>query len=388
MKILIVNNNMQIGGIQKSLVNLLSVISDEHEITLMLFNKSGELLEDIPKKVEIVNGNCFTRILGMSQSEAKKNGVLTYLWRSLWVILTRVFGIKLSFGLLCRMQKAEGEYDAVISFMQNSAYRLFYGGCNEFAVKSVRAKRKLAFVHCDFEKYYGNNAYNVGFYDNFDGIACVSDSVQDIFVRACPKCGDKVFTVHNAYNFEKMAEQAAEYEVKSKSDCINIFTSARISEEKGIMRMIPIFADIKRVGGNFIWRIAGDGPMMNEAIEAVKNYELEADIEFLGMLKNPYPYFKHSDMLLVPSYNEAAPMVFGEALFFKTPVFTAETSSASELVGEDGWIAENSDRAIKESLLKLILNPDEILQKQISANLSNDRTIIEFNNALGAEVRE
>ena len=40
-KILIVNNNLDMGGIQKSLVNLVKEVYKEYDITLLLFSKSG-----------------------------------------------------------------------------------------------------------------------------------------------------------------------------------------------------------------------------------------------------------------------------------------------------------------------------------------------------------
>ena len=41
-RILIVNNNMHIGGVQKALVNLLWNIRDRYDVTLLLFSKEGE----------------------------------------------------------------------------------------------------------------------------------------------------------------------------------------------------------------------------------------------------------------------------------------------------------------------------------------------------------
>ena len=38
---------------------------------------------------------------------------------------------------------------------------MFYGGCNEFVINSVKAKRKISFVHCDFKHYFGHNKYNL-----------------------------------------------------------------------------------------------------------------------------------------------------------------------------------------------------------------------------------
>ena len=379
MKILIVNNNMEIGGIQKALSNLLEEISEKHSVTLMLFNKQGGLIDDIPKSVKIIEGNFFTRIIGMTQADAKKSGFLTFLWRSAWVVATRVLGTKFSFGLLSKMQKLNEEYDAAVSYMQNSSDKFFYGGCNEFVLNGVKAKKKISFVHCDFMDYEGNNLYNRSLYEKFDAIACVSDSCKKKFLAVCPEVKDKTYTVYNVHGFRKMDLLADEYAVE-KPDGKMIFTSARISEEKGIMRVIPALGRIKKDGGNFVWYIAGDGPLMEKAREEANSCGVEKDIVFLGMKSNPYPYFKNADVLLVPSYNEAAPMVFGEAIHFGTPVITTETSSAKELCEGYGVITENTDDAIEKALREFILENKEI--KISAGELTNERALEEFEKIL------
>ena len=46
-KILIVNNNMKIGGVQKSLCNLLWSVADQYDITLYLFAPIGAYMHDM-----------------------------------------------------------------------------------------------------------------------------------------------------------------------------------------------------------------------------------------------------------------------------------------------------------------------------------------------------
>ena len=53
-KLLIVNNNMKIGGVQKSLYNLLWSVSDQYEITLFLFAPVGEYMSDLPEQVQVL----------------------------------------------------------------------------------------------------------------------------------------------------------------------------------------------------------------------------------------------------------------------------------------------------------------------------------------------
>lgn len=63
-KILIACNNLHVGGIQRSLINLLNEISNQYDVTLFLFYPQGEYT--IPKGVRVICGNRFTKIMGMS----------------------------------------------------------------------------------------------------------------------------------------------------------------------------------------------------------------------------------------------------------------------------------------------------------------------------------
>ena len=383
MKLLFVCNNMHIGGVQKALANLLGEISSKHDVSLLLFYPEGELLKSVPENVKVISGNKLTRILGMSQQEAKMSGAITMLWRSAWAVLTKIFGIGFSFAVLSRLQRLTDEYDAAISYMQNSAFKMFYGGCNEFVINSVSAKKRISFVHCDFKKYFGNNKYNRNYYKHFDKIACVSDSCKAIFDSVCPQHAGKTLSVHNCYDFSDMEKKSREYEAEYTEGVVNLFTAARISEEKGIFRVFPALADIKKKGGKFIWRIAGGGPLLKDAIDECNRLGLGDCVKLLGMVDNPYPYFAKSDLLLVPSYNEAAPMVYGEAEFFGLPVFTTNTTSATEMVKNKGIgiVCENTDEAIKSGIEALILNSDN-MPKRFKVEFSNDTALAEFKNLI------
>ena len=381
--ILIVNNNMKIGGIQKSLLYLLKELGDKCDITLLLFDPNGELLEDVPDNVKLKYGNAFTRVLGISQGEAKKRGLFTFAFRTFCVVFTKIAGIKPVFNMLSRMQKADGKYDCAISFMQNGDLKVFYGGCNEFVLNAVNAKIKQAFIHCDFMNYEGNNEYNKFLYNKFDSIACVSDSVRERFFEASGIPREKLFTVHNCYDYTTLRELAKEYEAEYTEGCLNMFTAARLSSEKGVLRVVKIISELKSEGYNIIWRIAGDGPQRADIESQIELYGLEENIKLLGMKKNPYPYFRKADLLLVPSYNEAAPMVFGEAEILGTYVLTTDTTSAYELVADRGIgdVCRNYDEAIKEGIKKIIKNG--IINNKIDAAFNNDDAIKEFMNFIG-----
>lgn len=355
-KLLIVNNNMHIGGIQKALLNLLNEIDDKYEVTLLLFAKTGALLDKIPKNVKVVSANSFIKIMGLTQAEARKDGTLTYLFRSFFTLLTRAFTTRLSFGILSRLYKVKGEYDCAVSYMQNGEARVFYGGCAEFVLRAVRAKKKVCFLHCNFLNYGGNTPYNRKILEKFDAVAAVSDSARKCAETADSKLPDKLFTVPNCVNDKEAERLSGAFMPKLDEKSVCLFTASRFSPEKGILRMLPIIRHILDSGLKAVWYVAGYGPQREEIERTIENLNLQNNVILLGNLTNPYPYFRHADIVLVPSYDEAAPMVFSEARCFGTPVFTTDTVSAKELIlnTNSGWVCDNTDEAIERELKQVL----------------------------------
>lgn len=381
MKILIVNNNMHVGGIQNALINLLQELSknDSYDVTLCVLGNVGEQMDAVPSNIKLISGNRFTKILGLKQSEARQDGLFTYLWRTVFVVLTKLIGTRFTYGILSRMQKIGEHYDVAISFMQNDSFNVFYGGCNEFVLNAVDADLKASFVHCAFTDYEGKNRYNAEIYAKFDRIAGVSKSQAERFKRKCPVVpADKVYAVHNCYDIDSTLRKAEEYDVSVDADVINIFSPVRICEEKGVMRMIPIFARLKEQGFKFCWRVAGWGPLYEEAIALRDKYQMQGEIDFLGHLTNPYPYFNKSDLLLLPSFKEAAPMVYGEAEILGVPVLTTNTTSAVELVADRsiGYVCECDDDSVEAALLEIMKKGKP--QRLGESKLSNDLALKEF----------
>ena len=60
-----------------------------------------------------------------------------------------------------------------------------------------------------------------------------------------------------------------------------------------------------------------------------------------------------ADYLLVPSRNEAAPMVFDEASVLGLKIISTDTTSAAEMVGDGGIVCENSLAGISEVLTSI-----------------------------------
>ena len=139
-KILIVNNNMHLGGVQKSLVNLLGCIHGHYDITLLLFHPAGELMGEIPADVKIIPVKSAYRFLGMTRQDVSGRPIWK-LGRSFFAAVSRLLGRDAAIFLMAPGQRKIGSFDAAVSFLHDSSDKVFYGGCNDFVLRHIRAQK-------------------------------------------------------------------------------------------------------------------------------------------------------------------------------------------------------------------------------------------------------
>ncbi|GHH97717.1 glycosyltransferase [Neobacillus kokaensis] len=375
-RILIVNNNLSVGGVQRSLVNLINQIKDDYDITLYLFSDCGEYRKYIPPAVKVMTGPPLIMLLGLSQKQTKSLGLIYFFIRAVLVVYTKFFGNQFPLTILCSTQRRIHGFDIAISFLHNAHEKTFYGGCNEFVLKRVNAKQKITFVHCDFLNYGGNTARNREVYNHFDRIAAVSEGCRESFIKAIPELESKTYCVYNCNEFSEYKVKADINPVEYSKGGLNIVTVARLSEEKGILRAINVIKRLVDEKYNICWHIIGDGAQRSEIEKHIQMAKISENVILYGNQENPYRYIKNADIFLLPSNHEAAPMVFNEAKSLGVPIITTNTTSANEMVKDnyEGIVCGNSEEEIYNALKRVledsffILRCKDYLNKQIYSN--------------------
>ena len=310
-KIVFVINNLETGGVQKSLLNLLLEIHSRYEITLLTFFGNEEFEKILPKDVKVLNVKSSFRQLGLSVKHTKGKPFL-YVERAIYVLLTKLLGRSFVIKLMCVGKKKYKGYDVAVSFIHEGAQNNLYGGCNEFVLKMVEAKKKIGWLHCDFALCGANNPQSKRIYKKLDTIVACSEGCRDSFVKCLPGFADKTISIRNCNDYASIRDLAGggiEYD----KEYFNIVTVARLSAEKGIERALETVHECIAKGHKVKYHIVGTGDreifLKNKAVEL----ELEDSVIFYGNKQNPYPYIKNADLFLLTSYHEAAPMVFDEA---------------------------------------------------------------------------
>lgn len=367
-KILIVNNNLHIGGVQKALINLLWAIRKEYDVTLLLFYEGGAYLEDLPREVTVIAPGSHYRFLGMTGKDVRT--LPDKLGRAFYAGVTRVFGRKFAIALMSLGQKRLKGYDAAVSYLHNGGDKFFYGGCNDFVLRHVSAARKITFLHCDYRLCGAETRENGKQYSRFDAIAACSQGCADSFLAANPSLADRVRVVYNCHRNDALLQAAQETAVQLPSERMNIVTVARLGAEKGVPRAIEALGSLPK-DDSFHYYVIGDGVQRPVVESMIVRLDLRERVTLLGEMSNPYGYIQAADLLLIPSVSEAAPMVIGEAARLGTPVLSTRTSSAEEMIAETGlgWVCDNSVAGMEEGL-SLLLKDIRLLEEK-KKNLSD-----------------
>ena len=377
-KIIIVNNNMQIGGVQKSLCDLLWTIHDRYDITLCLFGANGAYMQQLPPNIKLVYPQGPFRYLGNSQSNWKG---IDRLLRGGYALLAKLLGRHVAMKLILAGEKTLPEqYDCAVSFLHNGKIQNFYGGTQEFVLSRIKATRKVAFLHCDYRHCGADHPVNNRLLEKFDKIACCSDGCRRAFLEVLPNLGERAVTVRNAHQFDQILQLAQQNPVVYPADVCNVVMVSRLSKEKGIERALEAVAHCLNCGIAVRLHIVGGGGLQAALEAQAVQMGIAEQVHFYGEQSNPYRYMRNADLLMMTSYHEAAPMVLDEALCLGVPMLTTRTTSADEMVTQRqcGWVCDHDQDAINQTLQLVLENPDQLkkIKMQLHEQKANNAQVI------------
>lgn len=362
-RVLVVLNTMGHGGVANSLLNFIANLKDYVELELFLFRDDGELMDKLPKDIKCMVSKGYMGVFTDNRKKCKKLGFKRYLFKCLMGIWVRIFRKNKNWVkfALKHSEKFEG-YDVAISFNGVAPNGSPWVGSAEFVIYNVKAKQKFAITHDDYmsENY---KAHSVTLYSKFDKIFAVSKSCMDNIIKNVPKLSDKFEYCYNFCQEKEILEKAKEKGCLLNETNIKIITVARLSNEKGIIRILPILKNLKELNFKFMYYIVGNGPQKEKIERFIFENGMTDVVKVLGYQNNPFKLISQSDLFLLPSIRESFGLVLVESMILGVPVLTTKTVSAEEIVGDYGFVCEMDDESIFEAL-KQILKHTELLNEK------------------------
>ena len=337
-KILFLLNNMNIGGTEKSFLNLLGTLSPkEYDVTLLLLEKSGGFLEYVPAWVHIETVPDYPEmkqeIMYPPVSVAKE---LLREHKTLRAI--KLLGEHLIFKLTGDRtryfrfvtngkKRLQEEYDTAIAYAGPFDFQTVY------VLDDIQAKEKVQWIHFDVSKIYFNEKMGHRLYPQFDRINVVSDEARKALIEKIPEIAPKTRTVLNVVSAEQcrmMADMGDGFEDGYTGGGIRIVTVGRLSAEKGQDIIPEVAAYLKKHGIAFRWYLVGDGKLRPEIERKCAKYEVNNEIVFLGTMPNPYQYLKQADLYVQTSVYEGFCITLAEAKAFDLPIISTDCAGAHE----------------------------------------------------------
>lgn len=301
-------NDLGVGGIQKSIVNLLRNLDYERfQVDLYLSEKTEFWGQDFPKELNIRYLKPLPRIYSFLPFDFGKKRLETN------VDFRAVF--------------PEGvEYDLAVDF---NSYQF---SCAVGAL-TVPAKKRVMWIHNDVRVKLRNewkyrvlwNAFK-GKFKYYDGFVPVSKALEEPF-RAMSGVEDKPCTVIQNYIdvgeiHRKMAEDCPDLVIDE--NCMSFVALGRLCHQKGYDIMLDIFSEAVKERGELRLYIIGDGEDRRALAEQRDRLGLTDKVSFLGNQPNPYRYMARMDAFLSTSRYEGQPLNIMEAMAVGLPLYCAK----------------------------------------------------------------
>ncbi len=368
--ILFVINTMGIGGGEKALLELLKQInSEQYEISLFVLTGQGELLDQIPENIEIINRQRFP--ISVLDHKGKKRLVKTVLRALIFrgVLLKRFRYIVKNFREMIKKgniqsdkllwkilsdgaEKTEKEYDLAIAYLE--------GGSAYYVASHVKAKKKAAFIHTNYRLAGYNRELDEDCYLKFDHIFTVAEKVKEEFLAVYPECEKYTKVFYNIIDREKIICRAKERGGFSDGFTgFRILTVGRLVPEKAHDIEIKAMQILKETGRPFRWYVLGEGKLRKKLEEQVELLGLKDDFIFLGTVNNPYPYYAQCDLYVHASYLEGKSIAIGEAQILGCAILASDHSGVQEQVkdGVDGKIYKLAPEILAQNILEMADHP-------------------------------
>lgn len=392
-KILIASFDLEIGGVERSLINMLNNLDyGRYGVDLMLYSHTGEFFKFLSPMPNLLPENRGYRTIRRGIGEIFREGHYLIggtrlLAKSLAYYFSGKKGAKESsyyqLQWMCSLSspffpKLEKEYDIAISYLWPHYYVL----------NNVKARKKIGWIHTDYSAIDIDVRKDLKMWSRLDHIIAVSEECASAFLKRYPSLASKVKVIENITSGEfikKMSEEPVDDgETCSNKDTFNLLTVGRFSHAKGIDNGVRALKILRDKGYKEIkWYVIGYGGDEDMIRKLIEENDLKDSFIILGKKTNPYPHMKRCNLYVQPSRYEGKAVTVTEAQILGRAVLLTNYLTASSQVEhlEDGYITENSVKGIVSGIETLYM--DEKLRKLLEKNcekknFSNNEELIKL----------
>lgn len=380
-RLLFVIPSLEIGGAEKSLVNLLNALDYQlYEIDLLLLSRQNALLQDIPKNVNVIypGENYFIFISGIVSAMGKflfRGDFELFFYRLFYSLYLKVYAKnpnkaeQYSWKFLRKSIMLDNKiYDAAIGYLEKTSIYL--------VVDSVLTKKKIGFIRANYEFFNLDKTFDSKYFAKLDALCANGLKSLEILKKNFASHNINIQLVYNITPVKKIMEMSKEQTGFEKSE-IDIISVGRLHPQKGYDLSIETARILKERNIDFKWYVLGEGPQRSKLVKKIEESGVKENFILLGSTNNPYPYLSQSDVFVQCSLYEGRSNTVIEAKLFCKPIVVTNFESASELIenGKNGFICERNAIELADQIVSVATNSE--VRNVLVSNLTEEMKTVE-----------
>ena len=360
-KILIVNDLLVGGGVEKLLSDFVERWHDKYDITVMTVVRQANFRDVLPENVKYIYKS-------VARNYKKK------LSKAYLKCMVKKAICKVRYNSL----KSKNDFDVVIALKDGEITKM---------VSEFKNQKKYSWYHTDYNHYYYSQ-YLYGTAEkerqvlaSYTNVVCVSEDIKKSLIDVLGDAGNYVVK-YNPLNVDFIEYQGNEpvIDVKKEAGRPLFVVVGRINYQKGYDLLLEAAHMLEEDGYKFDVVVVGGrenwGDEYNRIMRSMDRLHIQS-VRFLGVRSNPQKYMKMADWLLSTSIFEGYSLVSQEAAILGTPLLLTDCSGVRELIGDSeyGLVMDISVKGIYEGMKKVMDDPS--LQKHYKEKILERRKIID-----------
>ena len=390
MKICILSLNLYWhGGIQRVVPSVLNVLSNKHDITILMpYDEQKDTnVFGIKSNIKIVNMNNFSK-----HCKGTVRGLVSIvLWK-----LNQKLGFldsKVMLPLASAIMFSERQKEEILQFINSHEFDIVIGVTDYYSLLLGMIAPKLnastiGWCHNTFESYFelkGKNSFGLKKlcqreFAHLDQLMVLTD-VDNKKYEDC-------FSVSTVTMYNPVAFQDEECTANEHMDLI--FVGRLHQYQKGLDYLVEIMRYISQKRPNILLKVIGDGPDRKKMENLIRKYHLERNIYLVGMTSEVKKYYSDASIFLHTSRYEGFGVVLIEAMAFGIPIVAFHNNGPDEIITNniDGILVEKYDTKIFAEKVLALLDDSELYKKLSDAarlrakNFSADQIAKKFEDNL------
>lgn len=380
--ILICSHAMEIGGVERSLLDLLYTFDyEKYNVDLFLYRHSGEWLKDIPKRANLLpESKKYSSLLVPMTQLIKRGQFDVLLGRFIGKFMAKSYSRKHNFthsavaieyshkyakAFMPKISPSK-KYDLAISFLTP----------HYFVAEKVSADKKIAWIHTDYSTIDVNIESELKMWGRYDNIVSISKDCTKSFLEKFPSLSGKIIEIENILSAELIKYKSSKFiSDEINGEGFNLLSIGRFSDAKNFDNVPEICKKIIDKGLNIKWYLIGYGGDEQLIRNKIAKFNMQDNVIIIGKKENPYPYIKACDAYIQPSRYEGKSVAVREAQILEKPVIITNYATAQSQLkdGYDGVIVPMDNDGCADGIYNVLT--DKKLMQQLSFNCSqNDYT--------------